>query len=118
MSEEEKEAIKNAEKFVYSILNGIGANDCKILLNYIDKLQKENEDMRKELKVTSQMNSNLIVKLEKELENLKEVDRQICNEELITKDKYQDILKENAELCEEKEFYRRLYNEVLGIGDN
>ena len=33
-----------------------------------------------------------------EIDQLKEVDRQICNEELITKDKYQSILEENAEL--------------------
>lgn len=47
--------------------------DFEILLNYIDELQKD-------------------------LENLKEVEREICCEELITKDKYQDILKENADL--------------------
>ena len=46
MSEEEQEAIKNVEKFVYSILNGIGANDCKILLNYINKLQKEIDQLK------------------------------------------------------------------------
>ena len=38
-----------------------------------------------------------IVRLQEELDKLKEVDRQICCEELITKDKYQDILKENKE---------------------
>ena len=61
----------NTEKGVSHIPDYI----CNNVLNYIDKLQKE-------------------------LENLKEVDRQICCEELITKDKYQDILKENAELKE------------------
>ena len=38
-----------------------------------------------------------------EIDQLKEVDRQICNEELITKDKYQSILEENAKQQKEIE---------------
>lgn len=93
MTNEEKKAIKNVEKFVYSILNGIGANDCKILLNYIEKLEKENEE-------------------------LKDIKQQICNEELINISEYFKLKKENEELKEDREKYKiRLtdeqYNKVI-----
>jgi hypothetical protein len=80
VSEEEKEAIEIVKEitFVRGIRKDVEGEEkdlcaLEILLNYIDKLQKQ-------------------------LDQLKEVDRQICCEELITKDKYQDILKENEEL--------------------
>lgn len=85
MSEEEKQAIE----------------EIKIIINYIEDNYTCNCD--REDKEYFEMVLNLIDKLQKQLEQLKEVDRQICCEELITKDKYQDILKENEELKDSRE---------------
>lgn len=80
---EEKEAIEEVKK----------------IINYIEDNYTCNCD--REDKKYFEIVLNLIDKLQKQLDQLKDVDRQICNEELITKDKYQEILKENAELTNE-----------------
>ena len=48
MTEEEKEAIERA-KFLVSIPTYLEKEMCKNLLNYIEKLQKENEELKDEL---------------------------------------------------------------------
>ena len=82
MSEEEQKAIKIVEDIAF--VRGIRQD-----------VEGELEDLGAIEDVL-----RLIDKLQKQLDKLKEVDRQICCEELITKDKYQDILKENKELSE------------------
>ena len=56
MSEEEKEAIERA-KFLVSIPTYLEKEMCKNLLNYIDKLQKENEELKDELDYYKQKES-------------------------------------------------------------
>lgn len=73
----------------------------KLLREAIRKLQKENKELTERNLVLegNKIGYKLAIdKLQKQLDQLKEVDKQICNEELITKDKYQEILKENEEL--------------------
>lgn len=99
MSKEEKEICIGKK-------SGKTYNKIQEMAKEIVRLQKENEDIRKELKVTSQMNSNLIVKLQKE--NKKYIDtlnatEKIMNGQERTKDK---LLKENVELQKENEDMR------------
>ena len=81
-----------------------------------DKLLKENVELQKDNYKLDRENQHFfdrIQDLQKQLDQLKEVDRQICNEELITKDKYQNILKENAELKEQRDNAIKLRNELI-----
>ena len=48
MNEEEKEAIERA-KFLVSIPTYLEKEMCKNLLNYIEKLQKENTELKEKL---------------------------------------------------------------------
>lgn len=49
ISLEEKEAIERA-KFLVSIPTYLEKEMCKNLLNYIEKLQKENEELKEKIK--------------------------------------------------------------------
>ena len=101
----------------------------EILLNYIDTLQKENNkyidifnSTEKIMNGQERTKDKLLkenVELQKQLDKLKEVDRQICCEELITKDKYQDILKENEELkVEIKKQYKQYIKDHTEVIEN
>ena len=70
MSEEEKEAIERA-KFLASIPTYLEKEMCKNLLNYIDKLQKENQKLKESIE-----------KLSLEIEELVESNDEL-NEELL-----------------------------------
>ena len=74
MTEEEKKAIERA-KFLVSIPTYLEKEMCKNLLNYIEKLQKENEKLKEQLKVeiyARDMVVGLNSNLQKENEELKE----------------------------------------------
>jgi hypothetical protein len=78
MSEEEKEAIENIDLLVH----------C---LNYGEMKMTIASERQKEIAQELQMLLNLLNKQQKEIEDLNEIKQQICNEELIT----QDYVKEN-----------------------
>ena len=42
----EREAIKSLKEFAYKIHGTLSAGEAKIVLNLIEKLQKENEDLK------------------------------------------------------------------------
>lgn len=48
----EREAIKSLKEFAYTIHGTLSAEEAKIVLNLIEKLQKENEEYKKFLEKT------------------------------------------------------------------
>lgn len=97
MTEEEKKAIENAKEYVENeeILS-VSTFDIKLLLNLIDKQQEKIQSLENQLAFIGEQNK-YIEKLEKELhkqrkeiEDLKDVQQQICNEELLTQEYVQN----------------------------
>ena len=93
MEREEQEAINTLKRTIKNsnYCDSIGIGQIEIVLNYIDKLQKENEDMREELQMYVDTDVMILQKELKDSINARfELQRRI--------DKTQ---KENAELKEE-----------------
>lgn len=52
MNKEEKKAIKNLENFAYTIHGTFSVAEAKTILNLIEKLQKENEELKNECEIS------------------------------------------------------------------
>lgn len=91
MTNEEKKAIENVKSFVYSILNGISAYDCKILLTLIENQSKEIEELKD--KFSDEEIRNTVIKRY----------REVIEKDYISKDKIKAKIEE----------YKKLINECI-----
>lgn len=126
LSDEEKKAIENVEKFVYSILNGISAYDCKVVLNLIEKQSKEIEELKEDRKkyaeeyihnnpwLYKQLNENYILRVESEQKERKAWIKgtndayELCNK------KWKDKIKAKIEEYDDKGMTVNLANRSAG----
>lgn len=102
MSEEEKEAIENIDLLVH----------C---LNYGEQKMTIASERQKEIAQELQMLLNLLDKKQKEIEDLNEIKQQICNEELITQDYVQDNFIAKGKI---REKIKELENETIPLKED
>lgn len=102
MSEEEKKAYDNLKMLQYFTMEKEDKQSINIILNYIDKLQKENEEIRQ---------WKYIIDTYEDLDKLKELDIiKIKGKEYISKNIYDELRKD-------KEALIRNYDKVLKLID-
>jgi uncharacterized membrane protein YgaE (UPF0421/DUF939 family) len=89
----EREAIKSLKEFAYTIHGTLSAEEAKIVLNLIEKLQKANKELDND---NTEWRAKYVIQLAK----------------------IDDLQKENKNITQQRDYYKARYNELSKIVDS